>query len=140
VGQRPTKQNPHKKRKIKRKKGTQAMSKTKTIFARIIDGEIPSERVHEDDDMIAIRDVHPVAPTHILIIPKKPIVNIDDAAPEDALLLGRMLLRAAQITREAGFAKNGYRLVFNTNQDGGQSVYHLHLHLIAGRAMGWPPG
>jgi histidine triad (HIT) family protein len=116
------------------------MNQPKTIFARIIDGEIPSERVYEDAEMIAIRDVHPVAPTHILIIPKKPIVHIDDAQPEDAPLLGRMLLRAAQIAREAGFAQNGYRLVFNTNRDGGQSVYHLHLHLIAGRAMGWPPG
>jgi histidine triad (HIT) family protein len=116
------------------------MAESKTIFARIIEGEIPAARVYEDEEMIAIRDVNPAAPTHILLIPKKPIINIDDAGAEDAPLLGRMLLRAAQLAREAGFAQDGYRLVFNTNRDGGQSVYHLHLHLLGGRAMGWPPG
>lgn len=111
-----------------------------TIFAKIIRGEIPTQKVFEDDHMIAIRDVAPAAPTHILVIPKKPIVNIDEAEEEDALLLGSMLLRARAIAREEGFADSGYRLVFNCNRDGGQSVDHLHLHILGGRAMGWPPG
>ncbi|PJB39776.1 MAG: histidine triad nucleotide-binding protein [Deltaproteobacteria bacterium CG_4_9_14_3_um_filter_63_12] len=111
-----------------------------TIFAKIIRGEIPAQKVFEDDAMIAIRDVAPAAPTHILVLPKKPLVNIADADESDALLLGSMLLRAAAIARDEGFSESGYRLVFNINKDGGQSVPHLHLHVLAGRSLGWPPG
>ena len=111
-----------------------------TIFAKIIRGEIPAQKVFEDDAMIAIRDVAPAAPTHILVLPKKPLVNIADADESDALLLGSMLLRAAAIARDEGFSESGFRLVININEDGGQSVPHLHLHVLAGRSLGWPPG
>jgi histidine triad (HIT) family protein len=111
-----------------------------TIFGKIIRGEIPCDKVYEDDDLLAFRDVNPAAPTHILIIPKKFIPTIDEAQAGDAEILGKMMLRAAAIARQEGIAENGYRLVVNCNADGGQSVYHLHLHLVGGRAMAWPPG
>lgn len=111
-----------------------------TVFAKIMRGDIPADMVYEDGEMIAIRDINPAAPTHILVIPRKAIVNVDEADTEDAELLGRLLLRARQIARDEGFAEDGYRLVLNVNKDGGQSVDHLHLHILAGRKMSWPPG
>jgi len=111
-----------------------------TVFAKIMRGDIPADIVYEDGEMIAIRDINPAAPTHILVIPRKPIVNMDDAGSDDADLLGRLQLRAAQIARDEGIADDGYRLVFNVNKDGGQSVDHLHLHILGGRKMSWPPG
>ncbi len=111
-----------------------------TIFGKIIRGEVPAEKRYEDDEMIAIADIHPAAPLHLLIIPKKPIVSMADAQVEDAALLGRMLLRAAALAREEGVEVSGYRLLFNVNDDGGQTVPHLHLHLLGGRGMKWPPG
>jgi histidine triad (HIT) family protein len=111
-----------------------------TLFGKIIRGEIPADRVYEDAELLAFRDVNPAAPTHVLIIPKKFIPTIDQASPTDAELLGKMMLKAAEIARAEGIADDGYRLVMNCNAGGGQSVYHLHLHLIGGRSMGWPPG
>lgn len=111
-----------------------------TIFARIINGEIPAGKVYEDAHVVAFHDVNPQAPVHVLIVPRKPLVNVAGASAEDAELLGRCLLAGAQIARDLGLEARGYRLVTNVGDDGGQSVYHLHVHLLGGRAMGWPPG
>ena len=111
-----------------------------TIFDKIIRREIPADIVYEDDELLAFRDVNPQAPVHVLFIPKKPIATLDDATAEDAALLGRLLLAAADYARREGFAAQGYRTVLNCNEYGGQTVFHLHLHLLAGRHMHWPPG
>ena len=111
-----------------------------TIFQQIIDKKIPADIVYEDDVAIAFRDISPQAPIHILIIPKKPIVNLATATPEDAAILGHLMLIAGEIARQEGVDERGYRVVTNINNDGGQSVYHLHFHLLAGRQMTWPPG
>ena len=112
----------------------------KTIFEKIIDKEIESTLLYEDDQVIAIEDINPVAPTHILIIPKKKIATINEIGPEERPLIGHMIFIARNIAKEAGIDESGYRLVFNTNEDGAQSVYHIHLHLLGGRKMTWPPG
>ena len=112
----------------------------KTIFKKIIDGEIPCNKVYEDDEMLAFRDINPQAPTHILILPKKPIATLNDLRPEDAALVGRLLLVAKQLAADEGLAESGYRTVFNCNADAGQTVFHLHLHVLGGRSMIWPPG
>ena len=111
-----------------------------TIFQKIINKEIPADIVYEDDVSLAFRDIAPQAPVHILIIPKKPIINIATAEVEDKELLGHLMLIAGEIARQEGVAEQGYRLVTNINQYGGQSVYHLHIHLLAGRQLTWPPG
>lgn len=111
-----------------------------TIFARIIAGEIPADRLYEDEHVVAFRDVHPQAPVHVLIVPRKPLVSVADAGLGDAELLGRCLLAAAQVARQLGIEQDGYRLVTNIGTHGGQSVPHLHVHLLGGRPMGWPPG
>lgn len=111
-----------------------------TLFARIVRREIPADIVFEDEEILGFRDIHPQAPVHVLFIPKRVIPTLDDAAPEDAGLLGRLLLAAAEYARRHGLADAGYRVVINCRGDGGQSVYHLHLHLLAGRRLGWPPG
>ncbi|HEX7113179.1 MAG TPA: histidine triad nucleotide-binding protein [Mizugakiibacter sp.] len=111
-----------------------------TIFGKIVRREIPADIVYEDDAVLAFRDLNPQAPVHVLFIPKRPIATLDAAEPNDAALLGQLLLAAAAYAREQGFAEQGYRCVVNTNRDGGQTVYHLHVHLLAGRAMHWPPG
>ena len=111
-----------------------------TIFQKIIDKEIPADIVYEDDHVLAFRDIQPQAPIHILIIPKKAIVNMATATEEDETLLGKLLLTAARVAKELGVAGQGYRLVTNCNEYGGQSVYHLHIHLLAGRRLSWPPG
>ncbi len=111
-----------------------------TLFARIVRREIPADIVFEDEEILGFRDIHPQAPVHVLFIPKRVIPTLDDAAPEDAGLLGRLLLAAAEYARRQGLADAGYRVVVNCRGDGGQSVYHLHLHLLAGRRLGWPPG
>ena len=111
-----------------------------TIFQKIIDGEIPADRVFEDDEILAFRDIQPQAPTHVLVIPKRPIVSVADATTDDARILGRLLLVAAEIARAEGIADSGYRLVTNIRNEGGQSVDHLHVHLLGGRQMTWPPG
>lgn len=111
-----------------------------TIFQRIIDGEVPADVVHEDDRCMAFRDVNPVAPVHLLVIPKKPIARIAEAEAEDAQLLGHLLLTARAVAAQEGLEERGYRLVINNGQGGGQSVFHLHIHIIGGRTLSWPPG
>lgn len=108
------------------------------IFCRIAHGEIPAQMVANNKEIVAFRDLNPQAPVHILIVPKKHVGSLDDAADSD--LLGRMMSLAAAIARQEKIAKTGYRTVINTGKDGGQSVDHLHLHLLGGRAMTWPPG
>jgi histidine triad (HIT) family protein len=110
-----------------------------TIFGKIIRREIPATIVYEDDLCLAFRDVAPQAPVHILVIPKQPIPKLAEAGPEDQALLGHLLLTAKQIAAQEGL-DNGYRLVINTGEEGGQTVFHLHVHLLGGRPMGWPPG
>ena len=111
-----------------------------TIFSKIIRREIPATIVYETDNVLAFRDITPQAPTHILIIPKKPLPDITSATEEDKALLGELLLAGAEIAKKEGLAENGYRLVINTGQDGGQTVFHLHMHLLGGRHLKWPPG
>jgi histidine triad (HIT) family protein len=110
-----------------------------TLFSKIIRREIPADIVYEDDLAIAFRDIQPQAPVHILVIPKKPIVKLADADPEDQALLGHLLLTVQRVAAQEGLT-NGYRTVINTGKDGGQTVYHLHIHLLGGRALAWPPG
>ena len=112
----------------------------KTIFQKIIYRELPAKIVFEDKDIIAFWDVNPVAPIHILIVPKKIITSINDIEDQDRDLIGRMFLVAKDLAKEYKISENGFRTVFNTNDDGGQTVYHLHLHLLGGRKMSWPPG
>lgn len=110
-----------------------------TIFQRIIDKEIPAKIVHEDDLCLAFHDVAPQAPTHVLVIPKKPLTNLAAAGNQDQVLLGHLLLTAKQVAEQLGLS-NGYRTVINCGRDGGQSVDHLHIHVLGGRALHWPPG
>jgi len=110
------------------------------LFEKIVRREIYADIVFENDDILAFRDVNPQAPVHILIIPKRRIPTINDLEDGDAELAGRLVLTARQIAASEGLAEDGYRLVFNCNSDGGQSVYHIHLHLLGGRRMEWPPG
>jgi len=111
-----------------------------TVFAKIARGEIPSDEVYSDEEFYAFRDINPQAPTHILVIPRKPIPKISDAAEEDEGLLGRLLLVANRIADQEGLTRDGFRYVINCGKSGGQEVYHLHLHILGGRAMTWPPG
>ncbi len=111
-----------------------------TIFKKIIDKEVPAKIVYEDDLCLAFRDIQAQAPTHVLLIPKKEIRSVADVKAVDQNLLGHMLLKASAIAENEGLAKSGYRLVINTGEDGGQSVDHLHIHILGGRAMKWPPG
>lgn len=113
---------------------------TETIFSKIIRREIPADIVYEDDEVLAFRDLNPQAPLHVLFIPKRPIATLNDADVDDATLLGKLVLAAATYAKREGIADDGYRCVFNCNANGGQSVYHIHLHLLGGRAMHWPPG
>lgn len=111
-----------------------------TIFSKIIRREIPADIVYEDEDVLAFRDLTPQAAVHVLFIPKKPIATLNDALATDAELLGKLLLAAASYAKAEGFAEQGYRAVINCNEDGGQTVFHLHVHLLAGRRLQWPPG
>ncbi len=111
-----------------------------TLFEKIIARQIPADIVYEDDLTLALRDIKPGAPVHILIVPKKPIPGIAEAQPEDQQVLGHLLLKAAEIAEKAGLKKSGYRLVINNGPDAGESVPHLHLHILGGREMAWPPG
>ena len=113
---------------------------SRTLFEKIIAREIPADVVYEDDRVLAFRDIQPQAPVHILIIPKKPIPRIAAAAELDKDLLGHLLLQARSIAEKLGLSETGYRLVINNGPDGGESVPHLHCHLLGGRALGWPPG
>ncbi|MCS6999809.1 MAG: histidine triad nucleotide-binding protein [Bacteroidota bacterium] len=111
-----------------------------TVFAKIIRRELPATILYEDELVVAFRDISPQAPVHVLIVPKKVLPTLNDATEDDRLLLGHILLVARKIAQEEGIAEKGYRLVINTNPDGGQTVFHLHCHLLGGRPMGWPPG
>jgi histidine triad (HIT) family protein len=112
----------------------------KTIFQRIIDREIPSKFAHEDELCVAIHDVNPQAPVHVLIIPKKPVPRLSAAATTDQALLGHLLLTAATVARQLGVDETGYRIVINSGRDAGETVPHLHVHLLGRRQLGWPPG
>ena len=113
---------------------------TDTLFLKIIDREIPADIVYETDRVLAFRDINPQAPTHILIIPKEHIATINDLDESHRELVGELFLAASHIARQEGFADDGYRVVMNCNEAGGQAVYHIHLHLLGGRQMNWPPG
>ncbi len=115
------------------------MSPSKTIFEKIIDREIPAEIVYEDDQCLAFRDINAQAPTHVLIIPKRVIPSLADSTPDDAVLLGHLLVTAKRVADELQLI-SGYRTVINCGPDGGQSVDHLHVHLLGGRKLSWPPG
>jgi histidine triad (HIT) family protein len=110
------------------------------LFCRIIAREIPASLVYEDDRVIAFNDINPQAPTHVLIVPKRHIETLNVLEPDDDQLVGELARRAAAIAQERGIAEKGYRIVFNTNREAGQTVFHIHLHLIGGRPMAWPPG
>ena len=111
-----------------------------TIFDKIINKEIPAEIIYETDNVLAFKDINPIAPIHILIIPKYNIPTANDISNDDSEVLAELLLSAKKIAKDVGIAKDGYRLVINCNDNGGQTVYHLHLHLIGGRKLDWPPG
>lgn len=113
---------------------------SRTIFEKIIAREIPARIVYEDDRVLAFHDVNPQAPTHILIVPRKPIGRIGLADPADRELLGHLLLKAAEVAAQAGLKDSGYRLVINNGPHAGEAVPHLHCHILGGRPMGWPPG
>jgi len=113
---------------------------SKNLFEKLIAREIPATIVYEDDLVIAFRDVKPQAPTHVLIVPKKVIPRIGEAKPEDHKLLGHLLLKAAEVAKQVGLAESGFRLVINNGPDGGETIPHLHCHIMGGRHMGWPPG
>ena len=111
-----------------------------SIFTKIINGEIKGNILHQDDQCVVLVDVNPQAPKHFLVVPKKEIRSIADAKKEDQMLLGHLLLTAAKVAKDQGFSDDGYRLVININGDGGMTVPHVHVHLLGGRALSWPPG
>lgn len=112
---------------------------SETLFSKIIDRQIPADIVYEDDLCLCFKDVNPQAPMHYLLVPKKPIERLTDAQSDDQALMGHMMLKAGEIAADAGFSE-AFRLVVNNGEGAGQSVFHLHIHILAGRAMGWPPG
>lgn len=113
---------------------------SKTLFEKIVAREIPAQIVYEDDSVLAFRDINPQAPTHILIVPKKAIPRISEASADDARLISHLLLKAAEVADKAGLKADGYRLVINNGPNGGETVPHLHCHILGGRHMTWPPG
>lgn len=110
------------------------------LFCRIINREIPGSIVYEDERVLAFNDINPQAPTHVLIVPKRHIASLNELGEDDDGIVGELVRRAAAIAEAKGIAKGGYRTVFNTNRDAGQTVFHIHLHLLGGRSLGWPPG
>ncbi|HEV7861025.1 MAG TPA: histidine triad nucleotide-binding protein [Pyrinomonadaceae bacterium] len=116
------------------------MSEQKCLFCQIVAGEIPAEIVHQDEHGIAFRDIKAQAPTHILVIPREHLESLDEASRQDEAMLGHLLRIAARIANEQGLTESGYRTVINTGAGAGQSVFHLHLHVLGGRTLGWPPG
>ena len=113
---------------------------TTCIFCKIRDGQIPATITHRDDQVLAFQDLSPTAPFHPHVIPLRHVERLADAAPEDAVLLGRLMLAAAKLARDAGYGESGFRVVMNSGPDAGQTVFHAHLHVLAGRALEWPPG
>ena len=116
------------------------MSEPGCLFCRIVAGEIPADLVHQDNRSVVIRDINPQAPTHLLVIPRGHIESLDDASQKDEGLLGHLLRVAARVANDAGLSESGYRTVINNGSGAGQSVFHLHVHLLGGRPMNWPPG
>lgn len=116
------------------------MSDEETIFSAIIRGDIPADIVYEDEHTLAFRDINPQAPLHVLVIPKRRIPTINDLEPDDAETVGRLFLAARKIAADEGVAEDGFRVVMNCNSAAGQTVFHIHLHLLGGRSLGWPPG
>lgn len=112
---------------------------SETIFSKIIARDIPADIVYENDAVLAFKDINPQAPFHVLIIPKQPIATANDIDASNSHLVGKLYEAAAELAKQEGFAEQGYRLVMNCNEYGGQTVYHIHLHMLAGKAMGWPP-
>ena len=110
------------------------------LFCRIVAGEIPAKKVHEDDHVFAFEDINPQAPLHVLIVPRRHIASLNELTAADDDLVGSMIRRAAALAKENGYDASGYRTVFNTNREAGQTVFHIHLHLLAGRPLTWPPG
>jgi histidine triad (HIT) family protein len=110
------------------------------LFCRIVERQIPASIVYEDERVLAFNDINPQAPTHVLVIPKRHVASLDELGAADDAIVGELVRRAAAIARERGITAGGYRTVFNTNRDAGQTVFHVHLHLIGGRTMSWPPG
>jgi histidine triad (HIT) family protein len=110
------------------------------LFCKIVEGQIPASIVYEDDRVLAFNDINPQAPNHVLIVPKRHIATLNDLTAADDGLVGELVRRAAAIAGERGIAAGGFRTVFNTNREAGQTVFHIHLHLIGGRSLGWPPG
>lgn len=116
------------------------MTAQECLFCRIVAGEIPADIIYEDDACLAFRDIHPQAPTHVLIIPRQHIASLNEASQANESTLGRLLLAAASIAKSEGLSESGYRTVINTGAGAGQSVFHLHLHILGGRTLNWPPG
>ena len=116
------------------------MSEQSCIFCKIVAGGIPAEKVYEDDGTIAFRDINPQAPVHVLVIPREHIASLDAAGEADAAKLGQLMLAAARVARQEGLSESGYRTVVNTGAGAGQSVFHLHVHVLGGRELAWPPG
>jgi histidine triad (HIT) family protein len=110
------------------------------IFCKIRDGQVPAKVVHKDEVCMALEDINPQAPTHLLVIPLKHVPTVNDLTPEDREMVGQLYLTAAQLARQRGHAESGYRLVMNTHRHAGQTVFHIHLHVLGGRPMEWPPG
>jgi histidine triad (HIT) family protein len=110
------------------------------LFCRIIAHEVPASIVYEDDHVLAFNDINPQGPTHVLVVPKRHIASLNALTPEDDAIVGEVVRRAAAIAAASGIAEGGYRTIFNTNRDAGQTVFHIHLHLIGGRSLHWPPG
>ncbi len=113
---------------------------TDCIFCKIANGEIPAELIYDDEDVVAFHDLNPKAPVHVLVIPRTHVATLNDLAPEQDALVARMYRAAIELAKQLGVAEAGYRTVFNCNASAGQSVFHIHLHLLAGRQMSWPPG
>lgn len=110
------------------------------LFCRIVAGQIPATIVYQNDDVVAFKDITPQAPAHVLVVPRRHVASLNDLGPDDDALVGKMVRAAAAIAKEHGHADGGYRTVFNCNADAGQTVFHIHLHLLGGRKMAWPPG
>ncbi|HKW01888.1 MAG TPA: histidine triad nucleotide-binding protein [Vicinamibacterales bacterium] len=110
------------------------------LFCKIISGEIPSKKLFEDEHLVAFADINPQAPFHALVVPRQHVATLNDLGPQHDAIVGEMVRRAAALAREQGYAESGYRTVFNCNADAGQAVFHIHLHVLAGRKLSWPPG
>lgn len=116
------------------------MDVTDCLFCKIVAGQVPGSIVYQDDRVVAFRDVNPQAPMHVLVVPRRHIASLNELGPEDDDLVGEVIRRAAALAAEQGHAERGYRTVFNCNADAGQTVFHIHLHVLGGRRLGWPPG